>query len=156
MSTIEKSIEVNVPVYTAYAQWMRFEEFPQFMEGVKEVKRLDVKRLHWKAEIAGQDTEWDAEITEEMADQRLAWTSRGGAIKEWVATFHPLSDARSKVMLQLEHDPQGFAENVGDALGVMSSRVQGDLERFKKFIEKRWRPSRPETIFDDIFPSRLT
>ena len=156
MTTIEKSIEVNVPVYTAFAQWMRFEEFPQFMEGVKEVKRLDVKRFHWKAEIAGQDTEWDAEITEEMADQRLAWTSRGGTIKGWVATFHPLSDARSKVMLQLEYAPQGLAENVGDALGVVSSRVQGDLERFKEIIEKRWRPSRPETIFDEIFPSRLT
>ena len=156
MSTIEKSIEVNVPVYTAYAQWMRFEEFPQFMEGVKEVKRLDVKRFHWKAEIAGQDTEWDAEITEEMADQRLAWTSRGGTIKGWVATFHQLSDTRSKVMLQLEYAPQGLAENVGDALGVVSSRVQGDLERFKEIIEKRWRPSRPETIFDEIFPSRLT
>ena len=155
MSTIEKSIEVNVPVYTAYAQWMRFEEFPQFMEGVKEVKRLDVKRLHWKAEIAGQDKEWDAEITEEMADQRLAWTSRGGAIKGWVATFHQLSDYRSKVMLQLEYDPQGFAENVGDALGVVSSRIQGDLERFKELIEKRWLPIRPETIFDEVFPSRL-
>ena len=151
MSTIEKSIEVNVPVYTAYNQWTHFEDFPRFMEGVKEVKRLDVKRLHWKAEIAGQDKEWDAEITEETADQRLAWTSRGGAIKAWVATFHQLSDARSKVMLQLEYDPQGFAENVGDALGVMSSRVQGDLERFKEFIEKRWIPSGPETVFDTIF-----
>ena len=156
MSTIEKSIVVNVPVYTAYSQWTHFEEFPQFMEGVKEVKRLDVKRLHWKAEIAGQDTEWDAEITEEMADQRLAWTSRGGDIKGWVATFRQLSDARSKVVLQFEYDPQGFAENVGDALGVVSSRVQGDLERFKELIEKRWLPIRPETIFDEIFPSRLT
>ena len=156
MSTTEKSIEVNVPVYTAYNQWTRFEEFPQFMEGVKEVKRLDAKRLHWKAEIAVQDTEWDAEITVETADQRLAWTSRGGDIKGWVATFHQLSDARSKVMLQLEYDPQGFAENAGDAVGVVSSRVQGDLERFKEFIEKRWRPSSHETIFDIIFPSRLT
>ena len=151
MSTIEKSIEVNVPVYTAYSQWTHFEDFSQFMEGVKEVKRLDAKRLHWKAEIAGQDKEWDAEITEETADQRLAWTSRGGANKGWVATFHQLSDARSKVMLQLEYDPQGFVENVGDALGVVSSRVQGDLERFKEFIEKRWHPSGRETIFDKIF-----
>jgi uncharacterized membrane protein len=156
MSTIEKSIEVNVPVYTAYSQWTHFEEFPQFMEGVKEVKQLDVKRLHWKTEIAGQDKEWDAEITEQIADQRLAWTSRGGAIKGWVATFDQLSDARSKVMLQLEYDPQGFVETIGDALGVVSSRVQGDLERFKEFIEKRWRPSSRETIFDIIFPSRLT
>ena len=148
MSIIEKSIEVNVPAYTAYAQWAHFEEFPQFMEGVKEVKRLDAKRLHWKAKIAGQDKEWDAELTEETADQRLAWTSRGGDIKGWVATFHQLSDARSTVLLQLEYAPQGFAENVGDALGVVSSRVQGDLERFKELIEKRWRPAGRETIFD--------
>ena len=156
MSTIEKSIEVNVPVYTAYSQWTHFEEFPQFMEGVKEVKQLGAKLLHWKTEIAGQDKEWDAEITEQKADQRLAWTSRGGDIKGWVVTFHQLSDARSKVMLQVEYAPQCFAETVGDASGVVSSRIQGDLKRFKEFIEKRWIPSSRETIFDIIFPSRLT
>ena len=150
MSTIEKSIEINVPEYTAYAQWTHFEEFPQFMEGVNEVKRLDVKRFHWKADIAGQDKEWDTEITEQTADQRLAWTSRGGVIKGWVVTFHRLSDARSKIMLQLEYDPQGFVENAGDALGEVSLRVQGDLERFKELIEKRWRPSSRETIFDNF------
>jgi len=155
MSTIEKSIEVNVPVRTAYNQWTQFEEFPRFMEGVKEVNQLDDTHLHWKAAIAGQEKEWDAEITEQTPDQRIAWTSRGGAINGGVVTFHRLSDARSKVMLQLEYAPQGFAENVGDALGVVSSRVQGDLERFKELIEKRWLPIRPETIFDEIFPSRL-
>ena len=148
MSTIEKSIEVNVPEYTAYAQWMKFEEFPQFMEGVKEVTRLDGKRFRWKDEIAGQDTEWDTEITEQAADQRLAWTSRGDGIKGWVVTFHPLSNARSKVMLQVEYDPQGVAEHGGEALEVVSQRVQGDLERFKALIEKRWRPAGRETIFD--------
>ena len=150
MSTIEKSIEINVPEYTAYAQWMNFEEFPQFMEGVKEVTRLDAKRFRWKAEIAGQDKEWDTEITEQTADQRLAWTSRGGDIKEWVVTFHQLSNARSKVMLQVEYDPQGVAEHVGNALGMVSLRVQGDLERFKEFIEKRWSPPSRETIFDNF------
>ena len=150
MPTIEKSIEVNVPEYTAYAQWTKFEEFPQFMEGVKEVTRLDAKRFHWKAEIAGQDTEWDTEITEKTADQRLAWTSRGGGIKGWVVTFHQLSNARSKVMLQVEYDPQGVAEHVGNALGMVSLRVQGDLERFKEFIEKRWSPPSRETIFDNF------
>ena len=137
MSTIEKSIEVNVPVRTAYNQWTQFEEFPRFMEGVKEVTQLDDTRLHWKAEIAGKEKEWDAEIIEQTPDQRIAWTSRGGAINGGVVTFHRLSDARSKVMLQLEYDPQGVVENVGDALGVVSLRVQGDLERFKEFIETR-------------------
>ena len=139
MSTIEKSIEVNVPVRTAYNQWTQFEEFPRFMEGVKEVTQLDDTRLHWKAAIAGQEKEWDAEITEQTPDQRIAWTSRGGAINGGVVTFHRLSDARSKVMLQLEYAPQGVAENVGDALGVVSLRVQGDLQRFKEFIETRGR-----------------
>jgi uncharacterized membrane protein len=148
MATIEKSIEVNVPEYTAYAQWMRVEEFSQLMEGVKEVTRLDAKRCHWKAEIAGQVKEWDTEITEQVADQRLAWTSRGSDVKSWVVTVHPLSNAKSKVMLQLEYDPQGLAEDVGEALGVISSRVQGDLERFKALIEKRWKPAGRETIFD--------
>jgi uncharacterized membrane protein len=148
MSTIEKSIEVNVPEYTAYAQWMKFEEFSQFMEGVKEVTRLDAKQFHWKAEIAGQETEWDSEITELVADQRLAWTSHGHVIKGWVVTFHPLSNARSNIMLQVEYDPQGVAEHGGEALEVVSQRIQGDLERFKALIEKRWRPAGRETIFD--------
>jgi uncharacterized membrane protein len=139
MSTLEKSIEVNVPVQTAYNQWTQFVEFPRFMEGVKEVTQLDDTRLHWKAEIAGQEREWDAEITEQTPDQRIAWTSRGGAINGGVVTFHRLSDATSKVMLQLEYDPQGVVENVGDALGAVSLRVQGDLERFKEFIEQRGR-----------------
>ncbi len=139
MSTIEKSIEVNVPVRTAYNQWTQFEEFPRFMEGVKEVNQLDDTHLHWKAAIAGQEKEWDAEITEQTPDQRIAWTSRGGAINGGVVTFHRLSDATSKVMLQLEYATQGVAENVGDALGVVSLRVQGDLERFKEFIETRGR-----------------
>lgn len=139
MSTIEKSIEVNVPVRAAYNQWTQFEEFPQFMEGVKEVTQLDEKRLHWKAEIAGQEKEWNAEITEQTPDQRIAWTSRSGAPNGGVVTFHRLSDDKSKVMLQLDYDPQGFVENLGDTLGVVSLRVQGDLERFKEFIEKRGR-----------------
>ena len=150
MPTIEKSIEVNVPEYTAYAQWMKFSEFPQFMEGVKEVIRLDAKRFHWKAEIAGRNTEWETEITEQAADQRLAWTSRGGLIKGWAMTFHPLSNAKSKITLQVEYDPQGSAEDAGAVLGTVSQQVQGDLERFKTFIEKRWRPPGRDTIFDNF------
>jgi uncharacterized membrane protein len=137
MSVIEKSIEINVPVRAAYNQWTQFEEFPKFMEGVKQVKQLDDKHLHWKADVGGKEKEWKAEITEQIPDERIAWTSRGGAINAGVVTFHRLSDSKSKVMLQMEYDPQGFVENVGDAVGVVTQRVQGDLERFKQYIENR-------------------
>ena len=137
MSVIEKSIEINVPVRAAYNQWTQFEEFPKFMEGVKQVKQLDDKHLHWKADIGGKEKEWKAEITEQIPDERIAWTSRGGAINAGVVTFHRLSDSKSKVMLQMEYDPQGFVENVGDAIGVVTQRVQGDLERFKQYIENQ-------------------
>lgn len=137
MSVIEKSIEINVPVRAAYNQWTQFEEFPKFMEGVKQVKQLDDKHLQWKADIGGKEKEWKAEITEQIPDERIAWTSRGGAINAGVVTFHRLSDSKSKVMLQMEYDPQGFVEHVGDAVGVVTQRVQGDLERFKQYIENR-------------------
>jgi len=137
MSVIEKSIEINVPVRAAYNQWTQFEEFPKFMEGVKQVKQLDDRHLHWKADIGGKEKEWKAEITEQIPDERIAWTSRGGTINAGVVTFHRLSDSKSKVMLQMEYDPQGFVENVGDAVGVVTQRVQGDLERFKQYIENR-------------------
>jgi uncharacterized membrane protein len=137
MSMIEKSIEINVPVRAAYNQWTQFEEFPKFMQGVKQVKQIDDKHLQWTADIGGKEKEWRAEITEQIPDERIAWTSRGGAINAGVVTFHRLSDSKSKVMLQMEYDPQGFIENVGDAVGVVTQRVQGDLERFKHYIENR-------------------
>jgi uncharacterized membrane protein len=137
MSHIEKSIEINVPVKTAYNQWTQFEEFPRFMEGVKEVRQLDDTHLHWKAEIGGKEKEWNAEITEQIPDQRIAWTSIGGVWAGGTVTFHPVSEATSKVGLRLEYEPQGFVENVGDAAGFVTRRVQGDLERFKEYIESR-------------------
>jgi uncharacterized membrane protein len=137
MSLIEKSIELNVPVRTAYNQWTQFEEFPKFMEGVREVTQIDDKRLQWKANIAGKDEEWNSEITEQIPDERIAWTSRGGAMNSGVVTFHRLSNATSKLMLQLEYNPQGFVEKAGDAMGLVTLRVQRDLERFKIFIESR-------------------
>jgi uncharacterized membrane protein len=137
MSVIEKSIEIEVPVKTAYNQWTQFEEFPKFMEGVREVKQLDDTHLHWKADIGGKEKEWDAEITEQIPDERIAWRSRSGAMNAGVVTFHRLSDSMSKVMLQMEYDPEGVVENVGDVVGVVSQRVLGDLERFKRYIESR-------------------
>jgi uncharacterized membrane protein len=137
MSTIEQSIDVNVPVRTAYNQWTQFEEFPRFMEGVKEVRQLDDKRLHWRATIGGKEEEWDAEITEQIPDKRIAWKNTTGATNAGVVTFHRLDDNQTRIMLQVEYDPQGMVENVGDMLGVVSARVRGDLRRFKDFIESR-------------------
>ena len=137
MSDIEQSIEVNVPVKTAYNQWTQFEEFPQFMEGVEKVIQLDDKRLHWVAEIAGQTREWDAEITEQIPDERVAWRNVDGATNAGVVTFHYIDENKSKLMLQLEFEPEGLAEKAGDVLGLVKSRTKGDLERFKAFIENR-------------------
>jgi len=139
MSVIEKSIEVNVPVTTAYNQWTQFEEFPKFMEGVEQVEQINDKRLHWKARIAGQSEEWDAEITEQVPDQRIAWKSQKGARNAGIVMFQPISDAKSLIMLHLEYTPQGIVENMGDAAGVVTQRVEGDLKRFKDFIESRGR-----------------
>ena len=137
MASIEKSIEVNVPVHTAYNQWTQFEEFPRFMEGVEEVLQLDDTHLHWRARIAGKEEEWDAVITEQIPDERIAWRNTSGARNAGVITFHKLDPQRTKLMLQLDYDPEGALENVGSALGMVSRRVEGDLERFKEFIESR-------------------
>ncbi len=137
MATVEKSIEVNVPVRTAYNQWTQFEEFPQFMEGVERVQQLDDKRLHWKAEIAGKTEEWDAAITEQVPDQRIAWTNTTGAKNAGVVTFHYIDPNTTRVMLQLDYEPEGVVENLGSLLGVVDRRVEGDLKRFKEFIESR-------------------
>jgi uncharacterized membrane protein len=139
MATIEQSIDVEVPVRTAYNQWTQFEEFPKFMEGVKSVRQLDDRHLHWHAEVGGRDKEWQAEITEQHPDERIAWRSVQGARNAGVVTFHRLSDSRSRIMLQLEYEPDGVAETVADAAGLMSGRVKGDLQRFKEFIELRGR-----------------
>ena len=137
MSSIEQSIEVNVPVKTAYNQWTQFEDFPHFMEGVEKVIQQDDKRLHWVAEIAGKTREWDAEITEQIPDERVAWRNFSGATNAGVVTFHYIDDNKSKIMLQLEFEPEGVVEKAGDALGLVRARTKADLERFKAFIESR-------------------
>ncbi|HKY74808.1 MAG TPA: SRPBCC family protein [Acidimicrobiia bacterium] len=137
MATIEESVEVEVPVRTAYNQWTQFEEFPQFMEGVEQVRQITDTKVHWVAEIAGQKREWDAEITEQTPDQRISWRSTEGATNGGVVTFHRLEEGRSKVMLQLDYEPEGAVEKAGDMLGLVKSRAKGDLKRFKEFIETR-------------------
>jgi uncharacterized membrane protein len=137
MSVIEKSIEVNVPVTTAYNQWTQFEEFPRFMEGVEQVQQLDERRLHFKASIGGKEKEWNAVITEQVPDQRIAWISEGGAKNGGIITFSQVSDNKAKLNLRLEYEPEGAIEKTGDAIGVVSGRIEGDLQRFKEFIESR-------------------
>jgi uncharacterized membrane protein len=139
MAAIEQSIVVNVPVQMAYNQWTQFEEFPRFMDGVESVRQLDDKRLHWRVNIGGKVKEWDAEITEQHPDERIAWTTRSGARNAGVVTFHRLDENRTKIMLQVDYEPEGVVENVGDAVGIVSARIKGDLERFKEFIESRHR-----------------
>ena len=137
MSQIERSIEVAVPVRTAYNQWTQFEEFPRFMEGVEEVRQVDDRHLHWRAEIGGKELEWDAEIVDQVPDKRIAWHSTTGAKNAGVVTFHRLSDDRTRIMLQLDYEPEGVVETAGDLLGVVERRAAGDLERFRDFIEGR-------------------
>jgi uncharacterized membrane protein len=141
MATIEKSIDVDVPVRTAYNQWTQFESFPRFMEGVESVEQLDDRRLHWRANIGGAVEEWNAEITEQAPDKRIAWCSTSGAKNAGVVTFHRLSDDKTRIMLQVEYEPQTWSESMGDLLGFVSRRVSGDLERFKEFIEERGQPT---------------
>jgi uncharacterized membrane protein len=137
MPKIEQSIEVDVPVSTAYNQWTQFEEFPKFMDGVEEVRQLDDTHLHWVAEIKGQREEWEAEITEQHPDERIAWKATGGKNNAGVVTFHRLEDQRCKIVLQLDWESQGFIEKLGSAIGEDDRQVKGDLERFKKLIESR-------------------
>ena len=137
MAAVEKAIDVDVPVRTAYNQWTQFEDFARFMEGVKEVRQLDDKRLHWHAEILGKDLEWTAEITQQIPDKRITWKSTSGAHNAGSVSFETLGPERTRIKLRMEYEPEGAAENTGSAIGLVSSRVESDLERFKDFIEDR-------------------
>jgi uncharacterized membrane protein len=141
MSTIEESIDVAVPVRTAYDQWTQFEEFPRFMEGVKRVKQLDDTSLEWTAEIAGVERSWTAEITDQEPDQKVAWRSTSGAKNAGQVEFRPVADNTTRITLQLEVEPEGPVEAAGDALGFVERQAEGDLRRFKEFIETRETPT---------------
>jgi uncharacterized protein (TIGR02271 family) len=141
METIERSIDLNVPVQVAYQQWTRFEDFPRFMEGIEEVRRLDAKRLHWVANIGGTRKDWDAQITEEVPNERIAWRSEAGEFTAGVVTFQPLGPDRMRMTVRFNYEPEGVKETLGDWLGLVSRRVENDLERFKAFVEARYRES---------------
>lgn len=135
MSAIEESIEVQGPLRVVYDRWTQFQEFPAFMKGVSEVRQIDDTHLHWVAEIAGQRHEWDAEVTEQKPDERVAWKNTDGKDNAGVVTFHRIDDNMTKVMVQMDFLPEGIVEKLGDALGAPDRRVKGDLERFKHLVE---------------------
>lgn len=136
-SSITETTEVNVPERTAYNQWTQFEEFPQFMASVHEVKQLDDRHLHWKARVMGEEKEWDCEITEQIPDKRIAWRSTSGAPNSGVVSFHRLSDNCTRVTLQMSYQPEGPMEKIGDMLGAMRLEARQNLQRFKEMLEKR-------------------
>jgi uncharacterized membrane protein len=137
VTTVEKSVDVKVPVQTAYNQWTQFESFPQFMAGVEEIRQVTPTRTHWVTKIAGVTREFDTEITEQHPDERVAWRSVDRPSHGGVVTFHRLSNDTTRVHLQMEYHPDTLVEKVGSAVGSVQHRIEGDLERFKKFIETR-------------------
>jgi uncharacterized membrane protein len=141
VAEVTESIDVAVPVSTAYNQWTQFEEFPRFMEGVQSVKQLDDTHLRWIAEIGGKHEEWEAEITEQHPDERVAWKAIGGKGNAGVVTFHRLNEEQTRVTVQMDWQPEGVIENVGTALGLDDRQVSKDLGRFKDLIESRGRES---------------
>ncbi len=138
MSTITKSVDVEADVTSVYNQWTQFAEFPRFMDGVERIDQLDDTHTHWRINVAGVQREFDATITEQHPDERVAWASTGdGPAHAGVVTVHRLDDTHTRVTVQMDIDPEGFVENVVDKLGILDRRVQGDLDRFKTFIEHR-------------------
>jgi uncharacterized membrane protein len=135
--TIEESIEVKVPIRMAYNQWTQFEQFPSFMEGVKQVQQLDDRHLFWRAEVMNKPVSWTAEITHQIPDERIAWRSISGPAQHGTITFSRLEPSKTRLSLRLEFEPEGAGATAATALGLVTARIKGDLQRFKKFIEER-------------------
>ncbi|WP_030813564.1 SRPBCC family protein [Streptomyces sp. NRRL S-337] len=140
MSTVKETVDVEVPVRTVYNQWTQFEEFPQFMEGVEEIKQLDDRHNHWTTKIGGIRREFDTEIIDQLPDERIAWRTTGGDTRQrGVVSFQRLDDSHTRVQLVMEVEPTGTAEKTADMVGLIDHRTKGDLQRFKKYIEQRER-----------------
>ncbi|MFI6444434.1 SRPBCC family protein [Kitasatospora sp. NPDC050543] len=138
MGRVEESIDVDVPVGVVYDQWTSFENFPQFMEGVEEVRQLDDRHAHWRTKIAGLSREFETEIVERVPDERVAWRTSGGSVKHTgMVSLQPIDATRTRVRMTMDFQPTGFAEKAADKMGVLDRQVRGDLRRFKHFIEDR-------------------
>jgi uncharacterized membrane protein len=140
MASITESIDVQVPVRTAYDQWTQFEEFPQFMTGVLEVKQLDDSHVRWVADVEGERKEWEAEIVEQEPDRVVAWRSVGGPTNSGRVEFKPI-DTGTRVSVEMEYDPEGMKESIGALVGLDGRQVEGDLERFRDLVEAREMPT---------------
>ncbi len=158
MAQIEKSVVVDVPISTAYNQWTQFEEFPRFMEGVHEVKQLDDRHLYWRAESGGRGQEGGAGIRGQVPDEKIIWNAVGGSENAGIVRFEPAGPTSTRVRLQMSYNPEGFMETIGDKLGFMTRRVEGDLERFRDFIEERGVETGAyrETLPNDHVPGGFT
>jgi uncharacterized membrane protein len=137
MASVTESVDVAVPVSTAYNQWTQFESFPQFMGGVDKITQIDTTHNHWVTTIGGVTREFDTEVTEQHPDERVAWKSTDGTSHAGVVTFHRLNDSNTRVTVQLDWQPSGVVEKAGSVLGVDDRQVKADLARFKEFIEKQ-------------------
>ena len=129
MAEVTATVEVGVPVSIAYNQWTQFEEFPEFMEGVEEVRQLDDATLEWRANIGGVERSWEARITEQEPDQVIAWQSVQGTDNSGRVEFEALDARHTRIDLTIFHEPEGAVETIGQALGIVERRAEGDLER---------------------------
>ncbi|MFG2819050.1 SRPBCC family protein [Kitasatospora sp. NPDC048365] len=138
MTMVQESVDVDVPLHTAYNQWTQFEDFPRFMEGVEEVTQLDERHNHWRTTVAGVTREFDTEIVDQLPDQRIAWRTVGGDVQQMgVVTFERVDDRHTTVRLAMDFEPEGIAEKAAGMTGMVDRRVKGDLRRFKSFVEER-------------------
>lgn len=136
-SSLVEAIEVNVPVRTAYNQFTQFEDFPKFMSGVHEIRQLDDRHLHWRAQVAGKEEQWESEITEQIPDERIAWRSITGVPNAGVVTFHRITDNTTRVTMQMDYTPQSIDEKIGDAIGLVRMEMRKNLQNFKELVEGR-------------------
>ncbi|HSB96673.1 MAG TPA: SRPBCC family protein [Spongiibacteraceae bacterium] len=160
LASIAESIDVNVPLSTAYNQWTQFEEFPRFMKSVRQIRQLDDKHLSWRATVGGKEKEWTVEITEQTPDTRIAWHSTSGVRNAGVVTFHKIADNKTRVMLQMDYQPEGVAEKIGDQVGTVRMETRANLKSFKELLEQRgtetgaWRGTVSKTEAHQPTPAR--
>lgn len=143
MESVERSIDVDLPLSTVYNQWTQFEDFPKFMQGVESVTQMDGATVYWVAEVAGKRREWNALITEQVPDRHIAWIGFGDPDNVGLVSFESLGGPRTRVTVRIEYEPEGLLEKVGHLLGIVGVRVEGDLLRFREFIESRRRETGP-------------